>query len=189
MLKKIGVKFLITSKQNLILQAKKLILPGVGSFNNAMNKLKESDLLPVLNESVLKNKTPILGICLGMQLFAKHSEEGQEKGLGWLDARVIRFNYPSDSKYKIPHMGWNYINLQRENCLFDKYKSQYRFYFVHSYHLICNDNNNILATTNYGISFTSIVTNDNILGVQFHPEKSHKYGMQFLKNFAEKFPC
>ncbi|HAN18992.1 MAG: imidazole glycerol phosphate synthase, glutamine amidotransferase subunit [Bacteroidetes bacterium GWC2_33_15] len=182
--KRIGYQALISNKKEDILNADKLILPGVGHFANGMLKLAELNLIPVLNEKVLVNKTPILGICLGMQLFCKSSEEGNAKGLGWIDAETVRFKL-QDNRYKIPHMGWNSIKPKKESVLFNHFDADYLYYFVHSYYIQCNNQADILATTEYKIEFVSALEKENIFGVQFHPEKSHEWGEQLLKNFIE----
>ncbi|MCH8741623.1 imidazole glycerol phosphate synthase subunit HisH [Patescibacteria group bacterium] len=184
MLKKIGETAVISSDIKDINNADKLILPGVGSFDTGMNNINNSGLLDILNKKVLKEKTPILGICLGMQLFANKSEEGIKRGLGWIGGNVVKFKF-KDNNLKIPHMGWNEIKIKKNDVLFKNIAEEPRFYFVHSYYFFCNDNNDVLATTNYGYDFASVVRKDNIRGVQFHPEKSHKYGMNLLKNFAQ----
>lgn len=183
MLKKIGVNAIISSDTEEIKNAEKLILPGVGSFDPGMENLKRFGLLSILNEKVIKDKTPVLGLCLGMQLFSQKSEEGISEGLGWIDAEVKKFKFGNNS-LKIPHMGWNTISILKNDILLSDMPEESRFYFVHSYHVDCK-NNEILATTNYGYDFPSIIKKENIIGVQFHPEKSHKYGMKMLKNFAE----
>lgn len=187
MLNKVGAKAIISSEISDLENADKLVLPGVGSFDNGFIKLKEFGFIPVLNRKVINQKTPILGICLGMQLFTKRSEEGVMPGLGWLDAETIKFNFNNNdnNNLRIPHMGWNTISINREDPIFKDLKEEARFYFVHSYHLICNNEEDILAKTHYGYDFTSIVRKENILGAQFHPEKSHKFGMNLLRNFVE----
>ncbi len=186
MLRKIGAEALISSDYAAIANADKLILPGVGSFDAGMDSLKTHGLIPVLQKRVLEDKIPILGVCLGMQLLGKRSEEGKLPGLGWLDAETIRFKFEVDNiNLKIPHMGWNQIDVSRSHALFDELEVDNRFYFVHSYHVVCFDPANILGTTSYDIEFTSAVIKNNIMGVQFHPEKSHKFGMRLLQNFAE----
>lgn len=184
MLKKIGTSATIASDISLIEKAEKLVLPGVGAFDNGMKNLKEQGLIDVLNKKVIREKTPILGICLGMQLLTKSSEEGILPGLGWINARTIRFKF-DDKNLKIPHMGWNTVHLSKKNSLFKEMLDEPRFYFVHSYHVVCNDEQDILAKTYYGYEFLSALQKDNIMGVQFHPEKSHKFGMKLLKNFVE----
>lgn len=184
MIKKVGHKCIITSDLAEIKKATKLILPGVGSFDNGMKNLKELGMIEVLNQKVLSEKTPILGICLGMQLMTKSSEEGKLAGLGWIDAQTKKF--VSDT-LKIPHMGWNVIKHQKESKLFEECESQKRFYFVHSYCVSCNQEVDILTNTNYTLDFVSSFEKENIVGVQFHPEKSHKFGMSLIKNFVENF--
>jgi glutamine amidotransferase len=184
MLKKIRAEVFSSSNINEIEKADKLILPGVGAFDSGMENLKRLNLIPILEKKVIGQKTPILGICLGMQLFAEKSEEGFSEGLGWIDGEVKKFNPPADG-LKIPHMGWNNINIKKQDKLFENMPIDSGFYFVHSYYFDCNDKNNVLATTNYGYDFPSIIRKENIIGVQFHPEKSHKFGMKLLKNFAE----
>ncbi|WP_341714989.1 imidazole glycerol phosphate synthase subunit HisH [Limnobacter sp.] len=183
MFRKIGATAQISSDPEKIKQSSKLLLPGVGSFDHGMQMLQESGLKTILDDCVLNEKKPILGICLGMQLMTKGSEEGILPGLGWVDAEVKRFNFP-DSRIKIPHMGWNEVSLIRPDFLTSNLGEQSRFYFVHSYHVVTNVPNDIILQTSYGITFTSGFRNSNIYGVQFHPEKSHKFGMNLLKNFA-----
>jgi glutamine amidotransferase len=186
MLKKIGAGAVVSSDISEIEKADKLILPGVGAFDSGMKNLTDHGLIPVLNDRVIKERTPLLGICLGMQLFTKRSEEGKLEGMGWFDAETVRFNFDDEeSKLKIPHMGWNYIKVEKENNLFKNTDGDSRFYFVHSYHVVCNQKDDILATTLYGYEFVSAINRDNIFGVQFHPEKSHKFGMKILKNFID----
>lgn len=186
MFKKVGADAIISADPKVIAKADKLILLGVGSFDAGMERLKGKGLIPVLQKRVLEEKIPILGVCLGMQLFCKRSEEGQLFGLGWLDAETVRFNFEGENvNLKIPHMGWNQLTVRQSHPLFSGLEDNNRFYFVHSYHVVCAYSDNILATTSYGIDFTSAIIKDNIMGVQFHPEKSHKFGMHLLKNFAE----
>jgi glutamine amidotransferase len=177
----------ISAKISDIEQADKLILPGVGAFDAGMQNLEMRGLLPVLNRRVLEEKVPILGLCLGMQLFSRGSEEGQLPGLGWIDANTVKFNFDNGKTHlKIPHMGWNSSRVLRPSPLWlEPPKEDPWFYFVHSYYVKCNQERNILATTTYGEDFTSMVIQDNIVGTQFHPEKSHRYGMELMKNFAE----
>lgn len=187
MIKKIGYNAIITSNLDEISKASKLILPGVGAFDNGINNLKELGIFDLLNKKILEEKVPILGICLGMQLMTLSSEEGKEKGLGWLNAITKKFNF-QNKELKVPHMGWNTITLRKHSKLFNEMENQEnRFYFVHSYAVECFDKNDILTTTCYGYEFVSSFEKENIIGVQFHPEKSHKFGMQLLKNFIEKF--
>jgi len=186
MIKRIGYESTITSDKNQIINAQKLILPGVGSFDAAMNNLTQLDLIDVLNIKVLKENTPVLGICLGMQLMANKSDEGKLPGLGFIDAEVKKFDF-EDESLKVPHMGWNIIDTKKLSKLFDSTPERSRFYFVHSFYVKCNLETDILTTTNYGNTFVSSFEKGNIIGVQFHPEKSHKFGMQLLKNFIEKY--
>lgn len=183
MFKKVGIDSIITSDIETIKKADKYLLPGVGSFDHGINSLKNTSFFETLEKEVLINKKPILGICLGMQLLTNSSEEGIEKGLGWIDAKTIKFDL-DDISLSIPHMGWNKTNPTNTYDIF-KNLDENRFYFVHSYHVVCENDKNILAMANYGIPFTCSIYKDNIYGVQFHPEKSHKFGMQLLKNFGE----
>jgi len=186
MLKKIGQPAIATSDLAIIANSSKLILPGVGAFDGGMKNLEERKLLPLLRKRVLEDKVPILGVCLGMQLLGNKSEEGTLPGLGWLSSETIRFKFGNaNAKLKIPHMGWNQLTVCKLHPLFTDLETVNRFYFVHSYHVVCANPDNVLATTSYGVDFTSAIVKDNIMGVQFHPEKSHKFGMRLLKNFAE----
>lgn len=186
MLKKIGAEAVVSSDKDVISKSAKLILPGVGSFDAGMGRLKEKGLITVLEERVLGAKIPIMGVCLGMQLLCNGSEEGDMPGLGWVHAETVRFKFKEEMAHlKIPHMGWNQINIKKSTPLLADLESDNRFYFVHSYHVVCSEPENILSTTSYGTDFTSAIINDNVMGVQFHPEKSHKFGMKLLKNFAE----
>jgi glutamine amidotransferase len=184
-LKRIGEDSVVTSSKSEIASATKLILPGVGAFDTGMRNLAELDLIDVLNKKVINDKIPVLGICLGMQLLSGSSEEGSLPGLGWLDAKTIRFKFKDTMEYKIPHMGWNFIRLHKTGRLFDGMYPNPRFYFVHSFFYKANNIEDVLASTTYEIEFTSAVERDNVLGVQFHPEKSHKFGMKLLKNFVD----
>ncbi len=184
MLKKIGVKSEIVDNPVKLNDGSKYILPGVGSFDNGMKLFKKNNWIEKLNELIILKKNPILGICLGMQLMTKSSEEGIIPGLSWIDADVKKFSF-KDNNLKIPHMGWNNINPIKNNKLFYKLNNQSRFYHVHSYYVLLNDSSNEIASTNYSKEFTSSFQKDNIFGVQFHPEKSHKYGMQLLSNFSK----
>lgn len=181
MLKKLGAESVITDKVSDIENAEKMILPGVGSFDNGMNLIKQKGLLDILNKKAMQDKIPTLGICLGMQLLTKGSEEGAEKGLAWVDAQTIKFNF-TDKVLKIPHMGWSYIDVKKENKLIQQ-ADKHRFYFVHSYYVKCNNENDVIATCDYGTEFTCMFNHENIYGAQFHPEKSLKFGMELLNNF------
>jgi imidazole glycerol-phosphate synthase subunit HisH len=184
-LKRIGEKSVVTSDKDEIAGATKIILPGVGSFNTGMRNLTELDLIDILNKKVVDEKTPVLGICLGMQLMSNCSEEGSIPGLGWIDAETVRFRFTDTTEYKIPHMGWNFIKQHKTGRLFDNMYPDPRFYFVHSYFFRANNPEDILTSTSYEIEFTSSIEKGNIIGVQFHPEKSHKFGMKLLKNFID----
>jgi glutamine amidotransferase len=186
MLKRIGYKAIVTADPEVIRNAEKLILPGVGHFGEAMENLHNSGLLPVLEEKVIQQDTPILGICLGMQLMGTFSEEGDCKGLGWIDAEIRRFDNTIDPTIKIPHMGWNEVHSSNNHPLMNGLKSNARFYFVHSYHAVCSKSENVLFESVHGYRFTAAFMKNNIYGVQFHPEKSHRFGMTLLTNFVEK---
>jgi glutamine amidotransferase len=184
MFTKIGVQdVVISNNHEVILNAKKILLPGVGAFDTGMGNLENFGLIPILSKKVLEDKIPILGICLGMQLLTYRSDEGIKNGLGWIDAETLKFNLDPSLKLKVPHMGWNYVKVQKQNPLIDL-ETKNRFYFVHSYYVKCIKENQSIATTNFGIDYTCIVNKENIFGAQFHPEKSLKFGMKLLENFA-----
>jgi glutamine amidotransferase len=185
MLVRMNYKTEITSDLETIRNAEKLILPGVGAFDMAMTNLKNQGLIPVLNKLVLEEKIPILGICLGLHLLSSRSEEGVLDGFNWIESDTIRFQFNSEENLRIPHMGWNTIRIEQGSCLFEGMYEEPRFYFVHSFYVKCHNVDNVLTTTDYGINFASSVVRDNIYGVQFHPEKSHKFGMKVLGNYAE----
>lgn len=188
MFKKIGAETTISSNIKDIAKANKLILPGVGAFDAGIRNLNRLNLVRVLNKKILKQKIPILGICLGMQLFTKKSEEGKLPGLSWIDAETIKFKFnKSQVNLKIPHMGWNNITIKKQSQILKDMHQNTRFYFVHSYHVVCNKDQDILTTTYHGYNFASMVQRNNIIGVQFHPEKSHKFGMKLLENFVNNF--
>ena len=187
MLKKVGARAEASSDPDVLRKAEKLILPGVGAFDAGMKKLNETGLVPVLNELVLEKNVPVIGLCLGMQLMTGKSEEGTEAGLGWIEAETVRFKFgPENANLKIPHMGWNTLDIQRQHPLVADLEPESRFYFVHSYHIVCADKTDVVAYTDYGYPLAAIINKENIMGAQFHPEKSHKFGMQLLKNFAER---
>ena len=183
---KIGCNAIITNNHEVIKNSSKIVLPGVGAFKDGMKHLEELGLIDILNEEIIKNKKPFLGICLGMQLTAKKSyENGETDGLGWIDAEVIKFDFiVSDKKLKIPHVGWNNVNYQNDNILFKDIPNSSDFYFVHSYYFKTAEKY-IAGTTDYGFEFTSSVQKDNIFGVQFHPEKSQEVGLKILENFVK----
>jgi len=166
----------------------KFIIAGVGAFDRGMASLNEDGWTDVMNELVLERKMPVLGICLGMQLMCQGSEEGSQKGLGWVQGHVRRIPLPSGSQIKIPHMGWNTVKILRPNELIPSDQGEQRFYFVHSYHAVCENISDVLATTHHGSDVTAAFGVGNILGVQFHPEKSHRFGLALMKRFVE-MPC
>ena len=188
MIKHVGGNCKVSSDPAEIKAATKLILPGVGSFDKAMNQLRNNKLEEVINEKATLQKTPLLGICLGMQLLTSSSEEGKEKGLGLIPAETLSFNKAFDVKEineRIPHMGWNDIRVEQENDLTKNLIESSRFYFVHSYYVKCSNKGNCLMTSNYGFDFASAIVKNNVFGVQFHPEKSHKYGKKLISNFVK----
>lgn len=182
MFKRIGAPVQVTSDLHLIAAAEKLLLPGVGAFDNAMARINEIGLRTVLDRKALVEKTPILGICLGMQLLTRGSEEGQLPGLGWIAASTTRI--PASAGIKVPHMGWNVVHPTRPSPLIADLPPQSRFYFVHSYCVHVDNPEHSILKAHYGIDFDAAIQHDNIYGAQFHPEKSHKFGMQLLENFA-----
>lgn len=184
-LTRIGEDSVVTSDKDVISRATKIILPGVGAFDTGMRNLMELDMVEILNKKALEEKIPVLGICLGMQLLSKGSEEGELPGLGWIDAETIQFRFKNSIEYKIPHMGWNFLRQHKPSKLLEGMYPDPRFYFVHSYYLKANDADDVLTSTEYEIEFTSAVERGNVLGAQFHPEKSHKFGMKLLKNFID----
>lgn len=211
-LEMIQVKAVISSKVEDIKSAEKLILPGVGHFGQGMKNIKEYGLLPILNTKVMEEKTPILGVCLGMQLFADWSEEGDAAGLGWIQGKIVRFHFNdvlqkfndvpqtlsndflernNDSqkssvairKLSIPHVGWNTMDVRQDSAILKGISPSTRFYFTHSYHFEELEKEYVIATTSYGYDFPSVVKKNNIYGTQFHPEKSHLTGLKIYKNF------
>lgn len=182
MFKRIGQAAIITDNLSEIEKAEKLLLPGVGSFDQAMMRIKENGFLEILNHKALVEKVPILGICLGMQLLTKGSEEGTLPGLNWIEADTLRF--PRNNGLKVPHMGWNLVFPTTASPLTINLPEESRFYFVHSYYVKVAKEENSILKTEYGLRFDAAIQKENIFGAQFHPEKSHKFGMQFLKNFA-----
>lgn len=181
MLHKAQAPVAISSDPAEIEKADKLILPGVGHFNHGMRMLRKSGLIDVLNRSALETRKPILGICLGSQIIGKGSEEGDEPGLGWIDMQCVRF--PQSEGFRVPHMAWNELELKRPCSLFANMDDNSRYYFVHSYYMQCANDDDAVATTTYGVPFTSVVQRDNIFGTQFHPEKSLRFGRALLQSF------
>lgn len=187
MLRKVGAQAEITGNAGVIKAADKIVLPGVGAFDHGMEALAASGLTEVLNEQALEARKPVLGICLGAQMLGRKSEEGALAGLGWIDMDVVRF--PRDTGIKIPHMGWNTVTPTkpdgRTHPLFTGSEATPRYYFVHSYRFACDRPEDVAGTCVYGAPFAAAVARDNIWGVQFHPEKSHRFGAALLRNFAE----
>lgn len=187
MLKKIGFREVqISRNPDVIRQADKLILPGVGAFDAGIERLREFDLIPLIRKHALELGKPLLGICLGMQLLGQGSEEGGLPGLGLLPFSCKRFDLPPESGLKIPHMGWDRTYVQAQTPLTEGLELRERYYYVHSYHAVCEDPALVLMECEYGYRFPSAVYGGSVYGVQFHPEKSHLYGMKLLKNFAER---
>jgi glutamine amidotransferase len=182
-LHRMNVNPVVSSEAVEIHKADKIILPGVGHFSKAMENLTTLGMIDALNEAVLIKQKPVLGICLGMQLMAKDSEEGTGQGLGWFDANVVKLKTSNSLKFKIPHTGWNKIIISKQNLLLKNIPVDAEFYFIHSFHLRVNNTNDILCETNYETNFVSAIVKNNIWGVQFHPEKSHETGAGLLKNF------
>lgn len=180
-----NILYKIIHKPDELNDVDKLILPGVGAFDETMRVLNSSGLKEKLDEEVLINKKPVLGICVGMQILSDGSEEGDLQGLGWIKGYVKKFDILKvREKTFIPHMGWNNVDPKIQHDLFNNVENELGFYFVHSYYFEASNVNNILATTDYADKFTSAVINENIYGVQFHPEKSHSNGIQLLSNFS-----
>ena len=182
MLKVVGVKSKITCDESALATSEGLILPGVGAFDAGMDKLKETGLDSLIVSEANKGK-PILGICLGMQLLGMRSEEGVREGLSLIHFESKRFIFENKS-LKVPHMGWDVVNIKTNHPIVDGLTDRQRYYFVHSYHAVCSDPANILMTCDYGYEFVAAVVKDNIIGVQFHPEKSHNFGLAIFKNFV-----
>jgi glutamine amidotransferase len=185
MVRKAGGTAEISSDISTIARATKLILPGVGSFDNGMKKLKDTGIADVLNTRVCGDKIPVLCICLGIQLITRSSEEGTLPGFGWIQAETVRFKFPPELNVRIPHMGWNTVVQKKSSPLLQGMQKESRFYFVHSYHVNCANQEDVLTTTTYGMEFVSSIQRENIFATQFHPEKSHKFGLNLIKNFVE----
>jgi glutamine amidotransferase len=186
MLKKISVDSAIVSDSSRLGDFQKFILPGVGSFDHGIRGLRENGMIPPLEEQVLGRGKPILGVCLGMQLMCNGSDEGQSPGMGWIDCHFTKFRFPDVSPLKVPHMGWNVVQVPRDNPLLPRRNDVGdRFYFVHSYHGRCANEEDVIGVTSHGGPVLAAIRRGNIFGVQFHPEKSHKFGMELLRRFSE----
>lgn len=185
MFKRIGCDTVITDNKEEIRNASKLLLPGVGHFKKGMSNLNSTGLAELLNEEVKEKGKPILGICLGAQLMTAHSQEGDVDGLGWVNATTIKFDAEKLNGLPVPHMGWADVKAKQGHELWDNIPENPRFYFVHNYHFLFDNPDLITATATYGYEFACAFHNDNIYGAQFHPEKSHKFGMKVLENFSK----
>jgi glutamine amidotransferase len=181
----LGCDGTISDNPELVADADRLILPGVGHFGAAMERMRASGLAAALDQAVSKRKVPVLGICLGMQLMARWSEEGETEGLGWFDAEVRHFQVRDKRRFKVPHTGWNTVGWRRSSPLLEDVPDQSEFYFVHSYHWQNGSAGNVLGETEYECTFPSVVQRENMFGVQFHPEKSYDVGLQLLRNFVK----
>lgn len=179
--KRLNIEAHIARDEEELSRATKIILPGVGAFDYAMQRLNASSMRETLEKLVLEEKVPVMGICVGMQIMAKRSEEGMSEGLGWFDAEVLKFD---DTKLLVPEMGWNSVEHD-DNAIFKGLEEHSRFYFLHSYYFKCHNGRNVIGTSDYGVTFASAVNDGNIYGIQFHPEKSHSNGVRLLENFAK----
>jgi imidazole glycerol-phosphate synthase subunit HisH len=182
---RLNVPAFVATKPTDLARATKIILPGVGAFDQAMGHLEQSGLRDALTDSVMGDSVPMLGVCVGMQLLGEKSDEGERPGLGWVAGTVRKFDHSElAERTHLPHMGWNDVSVIRSSPLFDGLETDAKFYFLHSYYFSCDQKNDVLAETEYGGRFTCAVNSGKVFGVQFHPEKSHQYGIQLLKNFA-----
>ena len=184
MLDYLGIEAQSSGEPNLLERADRLILPGVGAFDKAMSTLRAKRLIDPLNNAVLERKVPVMGVCLGMQLLARRSEEGNEAGLGWIDADVCRIKLPVGSSLKVPHIGWMEVQPTRPSALFEPDLTTERYYFDHSYYVMCDRQEDVSATIEYDMPLCCAVQAGNVCGVQFHPEKSHRFGMRLLRAFG-----
>ena len=184
--RRLGIDAIAVNDPGELIDATNIILPGVGAFDHALHLLNKSGMRPMLEQLVLGDKVPVLGICVGMQMFANSSDEGSMEGLGWIPGKVRKFIWNKGmNQLPLPHMGWNNVFTNNQDPLFFGLESMAKFYFLHSYYYECNSQHNAIASTPYGFNFSSAIASDNIYGVQFHPEKSHSFGVRLLKNFAE----
>lgn len=183
---RLNIPVSIAKTADALADATKLILPGVGHFDHAMELLDRSGMRSTLDDLVMNRRVPVIGVCVGAQMLARSSEEGRLAGLGWVDAEVKAFkSWDATRNMPTPHMGWNDVQSLGDSALFKELQSDVRFYFLHSYYLQCDRRENIAATSHYGAEFCCVVNAANVYGVQFHPEKSHRFGTQLLQNFAE----
>lgn len=182
-----GQAELVTSPSDLA-NFQKVIIAGVGSFDHGMHSLREAGWIEAL-DAMRQRHVPLLGICLGMQMMCRSSEEGKLHGLGWIAGDVRRFQFPENSALKAPHMGWNTVSAAKPNPLIDPDGGEQRFYFVHSYFVVCDDASDVLATADHGVEFVAAFQHENVFGVQFHPEKSHRFGMALIENFLKLPAC
>jgi glutamine amidotransferase len=188
--KRLNIPAEIVTTAEQLKKSEKIILPGVGAFDHAMERLNNSGLRDTLDDLVLNKKIPVLGICVGMQMLGNSSDEGKLSGLKWIDGEVKLFDVNSiKHTTRLPHMGWNDVEPTKLNPILEGLDSNAIFYFLHSYYFSCNNPEDSIAESDYGIRYTCAVNHNNIYGVQFHPEKSHNYGIQLLKNFANLVPC
>ena len=185
MLERVGASGIYISSCKELIECDALILPGVGHFDEGIRALRKAELFEAIKKLGCDNKVPILGICLGMQLLCRGSEEGSESGLGLIDADVKKFQFSIEEKLKVPHMGWNVVQTVSSNPLIPHAQEEQRFYFVHSYQVVPDDPSVVIGAANYGGEFCAAFQKENIFGVQFHPEKSHRFGMALMKRFVE----
>jgi imidazole glycerol-phosphate synthase subunit HisH len=185
MVHKVGHSAQLVDRPDDLREADKIILAGVGAFDAGMAALIDGTWIDALNDAAFNRRVPVLGICLGMQLMCKSSEEGKLAGLGWIDGVVTQFRFPEESKLKVPHMGWNTVEVRRSNALIAQDSSEKRYYFVHSYYAQCRTPADVVATSHHGVDFVAALNRDNLYGVQFHPEKSHRFGMDVIRHFVE----
>jgi glutamine amidotransferase len=185
MLRKLRVPAELTRDPARLEQAEKLIVPGVGAFDHGITKLRQLDLFDRLTGLVIEQRKPVLGICLGMQLMTRRSDEGKLAGLGWLDAETVRFQFDPGPPLRVPHMGWTRVRVMRPCPVFTDTDPERRFYFVHSYYVRCKERQDVTAVASYGLEFDAAFSRGNIHGVQFHPEKSHRFGLELLETFAK----
>jgi glutamine amidotransferase len=184
MFRKVGAQAVVTADPAVVARAERLVLPGVGAFDHGMRNLAERGLVEVLNQKALRDRTPVLGVCLGMQLLTGCSQEGTLRGLGWIEGETVRFDRSGSPGLHAMHMGWNTLDWHAPHPLFAELPAVPRFYFVHAFHVVCRHERNVLARSTYGYPFASAIVEGNVVGMQFHPEKSHRFGMAVFRAFA-----